>query len=101
MAAEALDLSDPGVRVYPTPAAHHCGRCVFRAPCLVVNEGEEPASILGAAYRRRPAAEEGVGPRIGSLVLNRSRLGRRARFGLLSRRRRRLSSVSRTSLMCR
>src|SRR5205823_9304496 len=42
MADEALELSDPAVRLYPTPSPSNCRTCSFRTPCLMVNEGNDP-----------------------------------------------------------
>jgi hypothetical protein len=73
MAAEALELSDPAVRAYPTPSPANCGKCPFRAPCLLVNEGEDPGGILASAFRPRPPVEEGTEPRIGSATWSMNR----------------------------
>jgi hypothetical protein len=73
MAGEALELSDPAVRIYPTPSPGNCRACAFRAPCLVVNEGDEPDQIVASAYRRRPDAEPGAEPRIGSATWSQNR----------------------------
>lgn len=73
MADEAIELSDPGVRLYPTPSPANCRACSYRAPCLVVNEGNEPDTIVATAYRMRPPAEEGTEPRIGSATWSQNR----------------------------
>jgi hypothetical protein len=52
LAAEALDMVDPGLRLYPSPAPEHCGGCQFVAPCLAVERGGVRA-VLEAAYRDR------------------------------------------------
>jgi hypothetical protein len=52
LAAEALDMVDPGLRLYPNPAPEHCGGCQFVAPCLAVDRGQVGA-VLAAAYRDR------------------------------------------------
>jgi hypothetical protein len=39
LAAEALDMVDPGLRVYPNPAPEHCGGCRFVGPCLAIDRG--------------------------------------------------------------
>lgn len=60
LAAEAADMVNPGLPLYPT-AAGHCAGCSFRSPCLVLNGGGDPAPLLAERYRPRPAAgpEEG------------------------------------------
>jgi hypothetical protein len=73
MADEVIELSDPAVRLYPTPSPTNCRACTFRAPCLVVSEGNEPDVVLASSYRNRPPAEEGVAPRIGSETWSQNR----------------------------
>jgi hypothetical protein len=73
MAAEALEMSDPAVSLYPAPSPHNCGTCDFRAPCIEVNEGGEPDRILQASYRTRPPPEAGTEPRIGSATWSQNR----------------------------
>jgi hypothetical protein len=51
LAAEALDMVDPELRLYPNPAPH-CGGCQFVAPCLASERGDARA-VLEAAYRDR------------------------------------------------
>ena len=64
LAAEALDMADPGLRLYPNPAPEHCGACQFVAPCLAVERGDVRA-VLKSAYRDR--GPERVEPgRLGS-----------------------------------
>jgi hypothetical protein len=53
LAAEALDMVDPGLRVYPSPAAEHCGSCQFVAPCLAMERGGDVRGVLEAGYRDR------------------------------------------------
>jgi hypothetical protein len=53
LAAEALDMVDPGLRLYPNPAPEHCGSCQFVTPCLAVERGGDVAAVLAAAYRDR------------------------------------------------
>jgi hypothetical protein len=51
---EALEMIDPEVPTYPTPAAH-CRECAFVGPCLAMTEGVDPDPVLAAGYHRRPA----------------------------------------------
>jgi hypothetical protein len=53
LAAEALDMVDRGLRVYPNPAPEHCGGCGFVAPCLAIERGQDVGAVLRAAYRDR------------------------------------------------
>jgi hypothetical protein len=53
LSAEVLDMLDPNLALYPSPTPEHCGPCRYRAPCLAMNEGNDPAPILDAAYRQR------------------------------------------------
>jgi hypothetical protein len=58
VSALAAEVSDPALRIYPNPSPAACGACLFRAPCLAMNEGLDPAPVLEAGYRRR-SHEEG------------------------------------------
>jgi hypothetical protein len=51
--AEAIDMLDPGLRAYPSPAPEHCGPCDYRPPCLAMNEGTDVGAVLAEAYRVR------------------------------------------------
>jgi hypothetical protein len=73
MAGEVMEMSDPAVRIYPTPSPANCARCAFRAPCLVVTEGDEPDDVIASAFRRRPPVEPGSEPRIGSATWSENR----------------------------
>ena len=53
LAAEALDMVDPALRVYPNPAPEQCGSCRFVAPCLAIERGQDVAAVLRAGYRDR------------------------------------------------
>jgi hypothetical protein len=53
LAAEALDMVDPGLRLYPNPAPEHCGGCPFVAPCLAMGRGQDVGAVLEAGYRDR------------------------------------------------
>jgi hypothetical protein len=79
LAAEALDMVDPGLRLYPDPAPEHCGGCRFVAPCLAVERGDVQA-VLGAGYRDR--GPERVEPgRLGSATWGTGRGAAPPRFG--------------------
>ena len=53
LAAEALEMVDPGLRLYPSPAPEHCGSCQFVAPCLAMERGDDVRAVLEAGYRDR------------------------------------------------
>jgi hypothetical protein len=65
LAAEALDMVDPGLRLYPHPAPEQGGSCQFVAPCLTLERGGDVRAALETAYRDR--GPERVEPgRLGS-----------------------------------
>jgi hypothetical protein len=53
LAAEALEMVDPDLRVYPSPSPEHCGSCQFEAPCLAMERGGDVRAVLEAGYRDR------------------------------------------------
>jgi hypothetical protein len=63
MAAEAAEVANPALPIYPNPAPANCGTCVFRAPCIALNEGADPTPVLEASFRRR-TEEEGEEERL-------------------------------------
>jgi hypothetical protein len=63
IATQAAELANPALRIYPSPSHENCRTCVFRAPCIAVNEGADPKPILAASYRRR-TQEEGEEERL-------------------------------------
>jgi hypothetical protein len=65
LAAEGLDMVDPGLRLYPSPAPEHCAGCQFVGPCLAMDRGGDVRAELAAGYRDR--GPERVEPgRLGS-----------------------------------
>ncbi|MGH8899691.1 MAG: hypothetical protein ACRDZ4_22340 [Egibacteraceae bacterium] len=61
IALEAMEMTDPGLHIYPSASPDHCPACSFRRPCVAMNEGADTAAILGSAYQLRPPeqVEEG------------------------------------------
>ena len=61
LAAEARAATDPGLAVYPSPTPQICTSCVYRPPCLAMNEGGDATGVLAELYRHRPpeVVEEG------------------------------------------
>ncbi|HEY3238810.1 MAG TPA: hypothetical protein VGL92_04540 [Acidimicrobiia bacterium] len=68
---EALEMADPHLVPYPTPGGH-CAECVYRPPCLTLQEGDNVEPILTARYRTRPdeVPEEG---RLGAVTWSMNR----------------------------
>jgi hypothetical protein len=80
LAVEALDMVDPGLRLYPQPAPEHCGSCQFVAPCLTLERGGDVRVVLETAYRDR--GPERVEPgRLGSATWGTGRGAAPPRFG--------------------
>ena len=50
---EALDMLDPGLRVYPSSGRFSCGSCAFRQPCLGKNAGEDYLYTLNTMFEQR------------------------------------------------
>jgi hypothetical protein len=51
--AEALDMIDPGLRIYPMPGKFSCQNCAFQGPCLSKNAGEDYEYQLKTLYQKR------------------------------------------------
>jgi hypothetical protein len=50
---EALDMIDPGTRIYPSPGRFGCSFCAFRQPCMGKNNGEDFQYALDTLFERR------------------------------------------------
>ncbi len=50
---EAMDIVNPGTWLYPNPSVENCSSCVFRRPCIAMNQGSDAGSILEISYRKR------------------------------------------------
>jgi len=50
---EALEMIDPGTRIYPSPGRFGCSFCAFRQPCLGQNNGEDYTYALDTLFERR------------------------------------------------
>jgi hypothetical protein len=55
LAAEVSAATSTDLAVYPSPEPHVCAQCSYRAPCLILNRGEDPTEELSKCYRHRPA----------------------------------------------
>jgi hypothetical protein len=53
LAAEALDMVDPNLRIYPNPGRFACNGCAFREPCIGMNRGEDHLYTLDSLFERR------------------------------------------------
>ncbi len=53
VARETLEMTDPSLRIYPTPSWEHCSICAYRSPCVAINQGLDEQPILQASYRQR------------------------------------------------
>jgi hypothetical protein len=62
---EVLEMLDPALAVYPAPSAAHCPRCIFRAPCLTMTVGGDPAPELAARFAPGPTSQP-FEPRLGA-----------------------------------
>jgi hypothetical protein len=58
LAAEAREMTDSTLALYPSPSPEHCPRCPFLEPCLAMNEGGDAAPILEARFQRRLREDE-------------------------------------------
>jgi hypothetical protein len=58
MSAQAAEMVDPDIAVYPSPAREKCAVCPFVEPCVAVTEGSDADAILQASFRRRPRRVE-------------------------------------------
>jgi len=52
---EALDMIDPGLRIYPSPGKFKCDFCVFQQPCTEKNSGGDFQFALDTMYEQREA----------------------------------------------
>jgi hypothetical protein len=53
VAAQLRSMTGSDVHCHPTPSARRCVACSFRAPCLTMNLGDDPAGLLAAGYVQR------------------------------------------------
>lgn len=67
LGAEARDLTDPAVRVYPNPGPATCPSCAYRPPCAAAADGGDVEQALARDYRPRPPEAEEAEGRLGSV----------------------------------
>lgn len=77
---EAMEMTSPEVRLYPSPSVENCSRCVYRRPCIAMNEGSDIGSILETSYRKRSKREFEEG-RIGGSTWSMDRGAMPPKFG--------------------
>jgi hypothetical protein len=80
LGAEALDMLDAGLSLYPNPTEAGCGACPFRHPCRAMRAGADAEPLLAAGYRTRPPPELVEG-RLGGQTWSMNRGARPPRFG--------------------
>jgi hypothetical protein len=66
VARETQEMTDPSLRIYPTPSWEHCSACAYRSPCVAINQGLDEQPILQASYRQRVGEDFEPG-RLGSV----------------------------------
>jgi hypothetical protein len=72
LAAEINTATGADLVVYPSPTPDVCARCVYRAPCVSLNQGLDVTAELSESYRERPpeSIEEG---RLGGVTWSMNR----------------------------
>jgi PD-(D/E)XK nuclease superfamily protein len=50
---EALDMTDPGLRLYPSPGRFACSFCAYRQPCIGTNRDEDVEYMLMSNFVKR------------------------------------------------
>jgi hypothetical protein len=50
---EAMEITDPNLRIYPSPGRFSCSFCAFLQPCLGKNRGEDYQYTLDTMYEKR------------------------------------------------
>jgi len=80
VAEEALEMTSPGLIVYPSPSVANCAPCPYREPCIALNMGTDEHAILEANYRKR-GPEEIVEGRLGGVTWSMNRGARPPKFG--------------------
>jgi hypothetical protein len=53
IALEAAEMTDPNLRIYPSPGRFGCNFCAFREPCLGQNRGEDYQYTLESSFEKR------------------------------------------------
>jgi len=53
LAAQLVEMTDPGTRAYANPSVARCAPCRFRAPCLAIDADGGAEELLAASFRPR------------------------------------------------
>jgi hypothetical protein len=53
LGAEVSTATSADLKIYPSPEPGSCARCLYRPPCLVLNQGDDPTAELLRSYRHR------------------------------------------------
>jgi hypothetical protein len=80
IADEALEMTSPGLVIYPSPSVANCAPCAYRDPCIALNIGTDEHAILEARFRDR-GPEEIVEGRLGGVTWSMNRGARPPKFG--------------------
>jgi hypothetical protein len=54
LAAEVSAATSVDLEIYPSPEPRICARCLYRPPCLILNQGADVTAELSGSYRSRP-----------------------------------------------
>jgi len=84
LAAEAVEMADPDISVYPNPSPATCASCIFSAPCLAIHAGLDTDAAMAGSYRRRGPGELQEG-RLGGVTWSTGRGAAPPRFGDMGR----------------
>ncbi|HYR63292.1 MAG TPA: hypothetical protein VET24_11770 [Actinomycetota bacterium] len=80
IAEEALEMTSPGLVVYPSPSVANCAPCAYRDPCIALNMGTDVQAILRERYRDRGPEEVEEG-RLGGVTWSMNRGARPPKLG--------------------
>lgn len=50
---EALEMTDPNIRIYPSPGRFGCTFCAYRQPCLATNQDEDVEYLFLSNFEKR------------------------------------------------
>lgn len=61
VAAEAEEMVNPELAIYPNASNFNCGRCAFRPPCQALHDGSDYEYILEEMYVKRGSKDVPLG----------------------------------------
>lgn len=50
---EACEMTNPNLRIYPSPGRFACGNCAYKEPCLMKNKREDHEYTLSTMFEKR------------------------------------------------